>query len=159
MRDLGAPGTAFSDATDINERGDVVGRVQEGGVSHAVLWSRRTARRNLGTLGGSDSYARGINNRRQIVGESTTPPPDPSFLDGPQHAFVWSPRCGMRDLNDLVFGHTEVVLTLASAINERGQIAADGALGTSTRAFLLTPVHAESGGEADGFETPETLNE
>jgi probable HAF family extracellular repeat protein len=162
MRGLPTPGKAFSDATDINERGDIVGRVDGVAASQAVLWSRRTGRRqNLGTLGGSSGYARGINNKRQVVGESTTPPPEPGFFDGPQHAFLWSPGCGMQDLNDLVLRNIGVVLTFASAINDRGQIAADGERGNVTRAFLLTPVgeEGEAHEEHDGLERPEQLKE
>jgi probable HAF family extracellular repeat protein len=139
MQDLGTLDGGFSDAEDINERGQVVGRVAEGGTSHAVSWSRRAEIRDLGTLGGSSSFAAGINNRRQVVGWSTTPP-EPGFLDGPQHAFLWSPRCGMQDLNDLLVRETQVTLTLASAINNRGQIAADGELGNFTHAYRLTPL-------------------
>lgn len=46
---------------------------------------------DLGTLGGTYSLARAINDRGQVVGESET-------LDGHRHAFVWSVEEGMTDI-------------------------------------------------------------
>jgi len=41
------------------------------GTIHATLWSgHANAPQDLGTLGGTNSYARGVNNRGQVVGYS-----------------------------------------------------------------------------------------
>ena len=70
--DLGTlPGSASSRAFAINARGDVVGASSEG-VEHAFLWTANGGFVDLGTLGGTISYARGINARGDIVGTSTT---------------------------------------------------------------------------------------
>src|SRR6266508_3289085 len=77
---------------------------------------------------GENRFAHGINNRGQVVGDS-------AISSGPDHAFVWSAKERMQDLNDLIPVELGIVLEGASAINDRGQIAADG----GGRAYLLTP--------------------
>src|SRR5207249_1405392 len=64
---------------------------------------------DLGTLGGTYSAAQAINNRGEIVGESST-------ASGDLHAFVWQDGT-MTDLTPLI--HT---FSSAISINERGQI-------------------------------------
>jgi len=88
---------------------------------------------DLGTLGGSLSVGRGINNAGQVAGYSNTSP-------GAYHAFLYS-NGQMMDLNDLIDA-PGISLTSATAINDRGQIVANG---TSSQipalaAFLLTPI-------------------
>jgi probable HAF family extracellular repeat protein len=97
---------------------------------------------DLGTLGGSNSYAFGINNHGDVVGSSETPKCE-------FHAFVYADG-GMTDLNDYVELDTGWVLQYASDINDRGQILA-GAINVRDtarfleRGYLLTPApHPES---------------
>jgi probable HAF family extracellular repeat protein len=64
---------------------------------------------DLGTLGGATSFARDLNNRTEVVGDSTT-------TSGETHAFLWA-RGRMRDLGTL--GGS---FSTANGINQSGQI-------------------------------------
>lgn len=143
MEDLGTLGGSYSVAHDINDRDEVVG----GGIddqfnSYAFLWTRQHGMRDLGNLGGTcdgDTYAaaaRAVNIRGRVVGFSS-PPDSPDCF----HAIVWSRRCGMQDLNDLIDPGSGIsVLFEANDINARGQIVANGTdINGVTRAYLLTP--------------------
>src|SRR5260370_37084392 len=66
--------------------------------------------KDLGTLGGNRSFAFGINNRGQIVGESIT-------ASGSGHAFLFE-NGAMVDLGTLPGGS----FSKASGINDRGQV-------------------------------------
>ncbi|WP_218824694.1 hypothetical protein [Asanoa hainanensis] len=92
-------------ATDINNRGQVVGYVRLAGVAtqHAVLWERGVMR-DLGTLGGQFSHAFAINDRGQVVGTSQN-------ADGVNHGFVWEDG-----------RMTSLGLFVPDDINNRGQI-------------------------------------
>jgi probable HAF family extracellular repeat protein len=147
VTDLGSlAGPAFcSDANSINEGGeiqglseiDVVDQVLNFHEIRAVVWKRGRLV-NLGTLGGANSWAFGINNREQVVGLAQNAVPDPySIFDfgifgssgGTQtRAFLWQDGV-MRDLGTL--GGPDA---FAFAINERGQIA-----GTSYVNFTPNP--------------------
>ena len=72
---------------------------------------------DLGTLGGSSSYARGINDSGQVVGYSL-------LSDGAQHAFLYDSTKGMKDLNDLIPADSGGTIYDATAINSDGKIAA-----------------------------------
>jgi probable HAF family extracellular repeat protein len=82
---------------------------------------------DLGTLGGSQSEAFGINNLAQVVGWALIP-------SEVEHAFLWTKAGGMQDLGTL--GGTT---SRAYAINDKGQVvgAAANAAG-QTHAFLWT---------------------
>jgi probable HAF family extracellular repeat protein len=99
---------------------------------------------DLGTLAGGDfSRALAINEGGEIVGTSE------SSLG--MRAVLWSQAGGMQDLNPLVLGPGNFVLTEAVNINKLGMILAvghdDNGTGDShethelpTRVFLLIPV-------------------
>ena len=104
VHELGPPGPpAF--ASDLNEQGDTVGwsrLVLAGGrqVDRAVLWQKGN-QIELGTFGGANSRAFGINERVDITGTAQT-------TNGAFHAFLW--RQGkLEDLGTLggrnSFGH------------------------------------------------------
>jgi probable HAF family extracellular repeat protein len=54
---------------------------------------------DLGTLGGNNSFAQGINNRGEVVGVAETPDTDPNCECPIIHAFLWSN--GIHDLGTL----------------------------------------------------------
>jgi len=94
----------------INNRGQVAGISQAGMGSngHAFFWQNEKMT-DLGTFGGTASWATEINERGQVVGGSET-------TSGAEHAFVWQDG-KMTDLGTLGGRHTE-----ATGINERGEI-------------------------------------
>lgn len=114
LRSLGTLGGSYSIGTSLNDAGHVVGQSEtSAGQTHAFLYANG-AMMDLGTLGtGTFSAARGINNRRQVVGESTI---EESHLS-PTRPFLYQSGV-MSDLGSL--GGS---LAGAMAINEAGLIA------------------------------------
>lgn len=82
MKDLGTlPGFISSRATAINTRGQIVGWADTtNNITHAFLWENGVMK-DLGTFGGSESLASGINNSGEIVGAM--------ILNDERHIFVW----------------------------------------------------------------------
>jgi probable HAF family extracellular repeat protein len=130
LSSLGAlPGGSSSCTQWINERGLIVGGATNGAIDpltgypevNAVLWTNG-AIRNLGTLGGNESVAFGLNNRGQAVGFALNTIPDSftnvfAFGATQAHAFLWQYGL-MQDLGTL--GGPDSVAFVA---NERGQVA------------------------------------
>jgi probable HAF family extracellular repeat protein len=120
------PNEVGASANAINDQGEIVG----GNGSDAVLWhnDQNHTIENLGTLPGQGwATAFGINDNGQVVGWS-------GFT-----AFVWTSKSGMQDLNSLIPPGSGWELSLASAINVRGQITGQGTIHGEQHGFLLTP--------------------
>ena len=134
MIDLGTLGGSNSRAYSINDNGQVAGEaITSSFWRHPFLYTAGSMN-DLGAL--DDRYlsgeALGINNSGQLVGYAYTGVEDRAFLytDG-----------GMTNLNRLIPapGWT---LERAYAINDSGQIVANGFIGPAVGALLLTPLPA-----------------
>lgn len=127
-------GTAFNTIPDPNTLGllifnDIFSPTQ----ARAFLWQER-AMQDLGTLGGNDAAAFFINERGQVMGwsyTSTTQASCPSFPLA-VGSFIWEKETGMRDLGSLGAG----TCTLASDLNNRGQIVGYAVKENFSRAFV-----------------------
>jgi probable HAF family extracellular repeat protein len=156
IKDLGTLGGKHSQATAINDRGQVIGWALNaipdsfsglGTEQRAFLWQDGVMR-DLGDLGGPDALAVFVNDRGQIAGASlTNSTPNPVTAFPTAHPFLWE-NGRMIDLGSL--GGT---LGFPNALNNRGQV-----IGTMTLPgdliqdiFLwdrgkLTDLTAQSGG-------------
>lgn len=132
MQDFGTFGGRNSAAYGINNAGQAIGFAEIVDNSdpqdpyyypHAFLW-QNGAMQNLGTLAGKISYAYGINDAGQVVGQS-------EYSNDVGHAFLWQ-NGTMQDLGTL--GGTS---SLAYAINNAGQVVGSSYLPNGdTHAFL-----------------------
>ena len=116
----------YTGADAINDAGHVAGIASNGGsLGRASLWIDNQMT-DLGTLGGPESGARGINNDDHVVGWS--------FMDEErtaQHAFLWE-NGAMIDIGTLGGNSSE-----AWGINDQGQVVGDSGMGNGYwHAFL-----------------------
>ncbi len=119
----------------VNAGGQIVGGHYLSDTAWNAISYTNGAITDLGTLGGSKSWAYGVNGAGQIVGDSTT-------ASGADHAYIYS-NGTMTDLNSLIDPNSGWTLEQAFAINDSGQIVGWGynANGQAD-AFLLTPTTA-----------------
>jgi len=104
----------------------------EGGSAYQAFLYDGSSMNNLGTLGGSASWAMAINDSGQVVGNSRT-------ADNSLHAFLYDDIGGMLDLNDLIALDSGWTLWYANDININGQIVGIGSIDGEAHAFFLTP--------------------
>jgi probable HAF family extracellular repeat protein len=107
----------YSIAYGINSAQQVVGVTEVSGtnVLHAFLWTAATGMQDLGSLGGANCQAFGINDSGEVVGGSL-------IATGASHAFLWTQSGGMQDLGTLDAGGFNPGST-AFAISDKGVIA------------------------------------
>lgn len=153
IRDLGAWDGWLSVANAINDAGTIVDwstlrrderdalDFQDGAITHAFVFQDGVMR-DLGVLSeGFKSWAYSINNRGQIVGRSERTriqTPRGGVVGGGYTAVLWE-GAHLRNLNRLIDWPEprELGLSEPRAINDRGEILADG--------FLLQPHEGERG--------------
>jgi len=130
-------------AYSINNQGQIVGQVRspDGRTVYAALWQHNDAITNLRTLPGDfAAITTGINTRGQVVGSTR----DSRF--NWTHGFIWQDGV-MTDLNTLFPASSNLFVTMANKVNERGQISGMATVLTGPHAgdihaFLATPVNA-----------------
>jgi len=121
-------GSVIGSATGINALSEIVGYLN----GQAFLYSGGVMTA-LGSLGGPESRAFGINRTGQIVGYS--------FINTFRtHPFLYSNGI-MRDLNDLLPPDSGWELYEARGINDAGQIVGVGVNQGAAHAFLLSPAN------------------
>lgn len=103
------PRSTGSEARDLNDRGQVVGRSSTASGDHHAFVHENGSMRDLGTLGGSWSSANGISNNGRIAGSAARP-------DDSYHAFI-SDGGALRDLGTLGGEYS-----WGEAVNARGQV-------------------------------------
>jgi probable HAF family extracellular repeat protein len=132
----GLPG-AGNHACAINNQGAAVGHVTSKASTVAFLWTREKGMKGLGTLTGDlASFALGINDEGQVVGQSISP--DFSTV----RAFLWQ-NGSMIDINTLVTSNPAKLHLLSGvSINSRKEItglAVDGA--GAFHGYVAIPKH------------------
>jgi probable HAF family extracellular repeat protein len=137
IQDLGLlSGGLSASAHWINDSGQIVGLsgIESDQFFHAVLWDKGIT--DLGTLNGDlCSVAESINAAGQVVG-GTFDCNTAAFL----HAFLWEHGGPMMDMNSLTPPGSDLLLTGAFSINDRGEIAGQGTTSAgNNHAFLLIP--------------------
>jgi probable HAF family extracellular repeat protein len=144
MQSLGTlPGHAHSEARDISDDGRIVGFSGSVGMGEGEAFAATATggMRGLGKLAATDvfSIALSIDARGRAVVGSSGSSADLFGLTG-LRAFVYREEA-MFDLNAVTALPPGVILTAANAINDRGEIAAQGVRNDQLHAFLLTPRH------------------
>jgi probable HAF family extracellular repeat protein len=131
--DLGPFDNNRNDVLGINDHAQIVGVSLNPETGRIEAFRQEGANRSaLGTLGGSFSIARALNNNGEVVGGSLTPG------DGNFHGFLYR-NDQMHDLNDFLEPGAGWELLQALGINNHGEIIAIGSHVGQDRIVLLRP--------------------
>jgi probable HAF family extracellular repeat protein len=131
--DLGPFDNNRNDVKAVNDRGQLAGVFFSKNTGRIEAFREESGKRTaLGTLGGSFSIARDINNRGEIVGGSLTQG-DESF-----HGFLYRQH-RLYDLNEFLQPCGGWELLQAFAINNRGEIVGVGSHNGRDHIVLLRP--------------------
>jgi probable HAF family extracellular repeat protein len=163
LEDLGTAGGVNSEAWAVNDAGEVVGRADFSASStdhHAFLW-KRGVMTDLSTPEGQPcSTAYSINSRGGIVGDSGV-----CGVGGV--GWLWENGGPIVALQTLISPPSDITVTGATFINDRGEIVAGGILPNGDEhAILLVPCdedHREVEGcdygvsDVDAIATPQAL--
>jgi probable HAF family extracellular repeat protein len=141
LADYGTGAVAFGN----NDRGQIIGAVgsPDNSTEYAAIWQNGKLTSYKPLPGDFGATASGNNNRGHVVGSTFAVAADGAL--NWSHAVVW--RNGvMTDLNTLVTSSSNLYITMANKINERGQISAmaivrGGPGEGNVHAVLLTPVN------------------
>ncbi len=152
IRDLGTLGGSSSYGTSINLNNHVAGYSTTGDERVHAFFYNGSRMQDLGSLGGKDaasdqSFALGISADDQVVGYSFRPFDGTRFdsfiKSAPEQVAFLYRQGAMRDLNEMIgTARGEYHLYSATAINDRGQIAANALhlKSKTVHAVLLTPL-------------------
>ncbi|WP_435008161.1 hypothetical protein P12x_005436 [Tundrisphaera lichenicola] len=127
----------------INDRADVIGSGIIANRSHAYFASASGgALIDLGLMGGTSSYALGLNNLADpiVVGQVL-------YGSSDSRAFLWQSSTGMIDLYSLLSASDRLTwtqLSLAGGINDFNQITGMGIIDGQMHGFVLTPTEDSS---------------
>ncbi|MGA1839963.1 MAG: DUF3466 family protein [bacterium] len=124
IRDLGSLGSghySYSGGAAINNLGHIVGdSMTDDFEGHAFKWTKDNGMRDLGTLPGrTESWAIGINDKNEVVGNSWRYECAEDECYAVDHyAFFWSEEKGMMNIGTL----PGMNYSQATAINNKGQL-------------------------------------
>ena len=135
------PGLGFTNigvgvGRSVSDKGTIAGTAGAQVGSLGAFIHRNGTNKLLGTLGGLNSDAYGINEFDVVVGCAELLPWFPTPVSG----FLWTDREGMLDLNSLIDTNSGWTINEARAINDSGQITGWGYFAGKTRAYRLDPI-------------------
>jgi hypothetical protein len=139
LRDVAAvPTTYFTTyLAEMNDRGDLIGNAGTALGWVPFLVTHEGELQQLEASTGAEANANGLNNRRQVVGTLRS-------LSGEIEPYIWDPRNGLRDLNELRTNAAPAIRSV-EGINNWGWIAGSAAQADgSGEAALIVPVPENS---------------